>query len=1124
MNKQYRVVWNESSGTWAVASEISTARGKRASLSIASLAVSSVFGLAMLTVSAPAWSQSQCSATGSVYECSGAITEGVVISGSGDITVNSNADIAPTGTPGTGINVQNTGPGSITVNQQSGGITAWNDPSAPWIFPENGAGIFAANTATGTDITINIGESAAVSGNVDGVHVENYGTGATSVNVAGYVSGSDGAGVVVYGDAATTDLTVTQDGGAISGSRNGISVQNTGSGATTVSVSGEVRATDDHGIYANNNSSTGAALTIEQDGGNILGAQSGIQADNDGNGTTNISLSGDVYGTAQGVQARNGADTTGLTITQTAGSVSGNFGIVAENEGIGATNIDVAGNVAAAYGTGINAMNGSAASDLTVTQHGGSIGGTFYGISANNSGTGATNVRVASYVTATDSIGIYAYGGANSTDLSVVQTGGTIAGNYGGISADNSGTGATTVSVAGDVAAANGYGVYAHTGPTGKDLTVTQDAGSSITGRYGIWASNDGSGATSVTVEGDIATTSDVGVYAYNNSATTTDLTVSQNGGSIVSGAEGIQVGNYGTGATSINVAGDIASRSEFGVHASNGATATELTVTQAAGTITGARAGIWLENSGTGATNVSVAGDVIGTTGQGIHATSYSDASTGLTITQNSGTISGLDFGILTQNLGSGATIISTAGDVSSTFNDGISAYNKSIATDLTVTQSAGTIAGGGGGIYTYNDGTGATTVSVAGDIVSTNGEGIYAYNNSSATNMTVAQVAGSITSEDAGIHASNWGSGATNVSVAGSVTSASSYGLRVEGGFETNGLTTTQSGGAIVGDSGVYTDNKGTGATNISIAGDVTGNSVYGFGLSAYNGDSATELTIVQSGGTVKGGGVGIQAENNGTGATNVQVAGDVIGTDGYGLYAYNTWSSTNDLNVTQSAGTIMGGMFGVYSDNFGTGGASINVAGDVRGDTYDGVRAYNNGTATNLTVTQSAGSITGGGDGIHAENHGTGATNISVAGSVVGTGNGISAYNDENATDLNITQSSGVITGGRGIDVSNGGTGATNISVAGEVTSIYGTAIQAYNGATATDLTVTQTGGAITGATGIYADNQGTGATRISVAGDVRGDIVHGIYAYNSRSATDLTVTQTSGTISGLPYGIS
>ncbi|MFA9441948.1 hypothetical protein ACDA63_20155, partial [Uliginosibacterium sp. sgz301328] len=245
-------------------------------------------------------------------------------------------------------------------------------------------------------------------------------------------------------------------------------------------------------------------------------------------------------------------------------------------------------------------------------------------------------------------------------------------------------------------------------------------------------------------------------------------------------------------------------------------------------------------------------------------------------------------------------------------------------------------------------------------------------------------------------------------------------------------------------------------------------------------------------------------------------------VTGNTNYGIYAYND-AATTDLTITQSGGTIAGGSYGIGTEHQGTGATTVSVAGDIRASNY-GIDILNGATTTDLTVTQSAGNITSDGDGIHAENHGTGATNISVAGSVVGTVNGISAYNDENATDLNITQSSGVITGGNGIGADNHGTGATNISVAGEVTSANGTAIEAYNRATATDLTVTQTGGAITGGTGIYADNQGTGATRISVAGDVRGDILHGIYAHNSRSATDLTVTQTSGTISGLPYGIS
>ncbi|MFA9441916.1 beta strand repeat-containing protein, partial [Uliginosibacterium sp. sgz301328] len=953
----------------------------------------------MLTSSAPAWSQSQCSATGGVYECAGTITEGVVISGSGDITVNSTADIAPTAAPGTGINVTNTGAGSITVNQESGSIAAWTDPDAPWLYPENGGGIFAVNTAEGTDIAIHVGESASVSSSGEGIYVENHGTGATSVSVAGDVT-SAGQGISAYGDGATTDLTITQDGGAISGDQVGINALNYGSGATTVTVSGDVTGVYDVGIRASNASTTGADLTVIQNGGSISGPMGGIRTDNYGNGATNISVSGNVSGIVEGIHARNGGDTTGLTITQRDGTVSGNFGIVAENDGVGATTIDVAGNITAAYGAGINVMNGATTSGLTVVQRGGAIVGTSYGISANNSGTGAIDINVAGDVTSQSFAAISAYNAtATTTDITITQSAGNITGSYAGIDANNYGTGATSVTVAGNVTGTYGYGINAYNDSTATDLTITQSAGA-ISGAKGIYAQNHGTGATHVSVAGDVTATEGSGIDVTGGFETT-DLKVIQNGGTIAGYENGIIANNAGTGATEISTAGDVSGRSA-GIDVYNGPTTTDLTITQTGGTITAESTGIRAENAGSGSTIIQVAGDVTGGQSFGIYAANDT-ATKDLTVAQSAGTING---GIYALNEGTGATSVSVAGDVTSTSTDGLHVSGRSNTTDLTITQSGGTISASEAGIFASNAGTGATYIATAGDVVGGGLGGILATNGSTSTDLTVVQSGGTITGVGNALHAYNSGSGTTNVSVAGDLTSTSSNGIYVVGGNETTDLTFTQSGGAVTGAyEGISVDNEGTGATSISLAGNVTGAS--GNGLYVLGAAQTTDLTVSQSGGTVTGLYEGILAYNTGTGATHVSTAGNVAG-ENSGLHAYGG-SDTIGMTVAQTAGTITGGRTGIYVENFGTGATNVQVAGDVVATEAFAVYAYGDAATKGLAVTQSAGTVSGALSGIVTANSGTGATNIDVAGNVTGNTNyGIYAYNDAATTDLTITQS--------------------------------------------------------------------------------------------------------------------
>ncbi|MFA9441892.1 autotransporter outer membrane beta-barrel domain-containing protein, partial [Uliginosibacterium sp. sgz301328] len=1003
MNKQYRVIWNESSRTWAVASEISTGRGKRASLSVASVVISSFFGLAMLTSSAPAWSQSQCSATGGVYECSGTIAEGVVVSGSGDITVNSSADIAPTGAPGTGINVTNTGAGSITVNQDSGSIAAWTDPATPWLYGENGLGITATNTALGTDITINVGESASVLSDAHGISVKNSGTGATTVNVAGSVTSVEADGVDAQGGTTGTDLTVTQgSGGSISG-YSGIHAYNWGTGATTVSVAGDVTGSGDRGIDAYGASAT-TDLTVTQSGGTISGQSNGIWAKNDGTGATNINVAGDISSSNSAIEVFGGVTGTDLTVTQSGGTITAgkNVGIVAQNWGSGATTVNVAGDVTSAGHTGVLVNSEAHTTALTVIQRSGSI------------------------------------------------SGGT------GISATNSGTGATSISVAGNVTGTNNYGISAENGPSATDMTITQSAGNITASSDGIWAYNEGTGATSISVAGNITSADATGINVLNGE-TATDVTITQTSGTIFADCCGINAVNFGTGATSISVAGDVVGVEGLGIHALNGTATTGLTVTQRSGTISGMSDGISAENVGTGATDITVAGNVIGEYGRGISVDHYG-AATGVSITQSAGTISGGGDGILVFNSGSGPTTISVAGNVSGRYGDGISANNYEDTAGLTITQSAGTISGVRG-INAFNGGTGATNVSVAGNVFGVYGDGINAY-----------------------------------------------------GSFESTDLTLTQTGGTIEGESnGIYAYNSGTGATSISTTGDVSGENADG--IAVFSGSFTTGLTIAQSGGTVAGGNVGIHAENFGTGATNINVAGDVAGSAAYGVFAYND-GATQDLTITQSAGSIAGAMAGIYTENFGSGATNINVAGDVRGDINYGISAHNDFAATNLTVTQSGGTITGGAYGIATENQGSGATTVSVAGDVTADGHAIEAFNGQTATDLTITQSAGSISGTTGIVANNAGTGATTVVLAGDVTGTDGHGVQTESDTNVTGLSITQLGGTISGSeSGISAHDNGGIASVINIAGTVIGGEEAGITAVSNEGAS-VAITLMSG----------
>ncbi|MCB1442285.1 MAG: hypothetical protein KDJ72_04620, partial [Methyloceanibacter sp.] len=83
----------------------------------------------------------------------------------------------------------------------------------------------------------------------------------------------------------------------------------------------------------------------------------------------------------------------------------------------------------------------------------------------------------------------------------------------------------------------------------------------------------------------------------------------------------------------------------------------------------------------------------------------------------------------------------------------------------------------------------------------------------------------------------------------------------------------------------------------------------------VNAAGDDGATPGSIaINTNGALLGGDWGIRARNFGTGALTVTANGDVTGTARAGIEAYNNTSAT-DLTVTAGA-TVMGGTFGIYA----------------------------------------------------------------------------------------------------------------------------------------------------------------------------------------------------------------
>lgn len=349
---------------------------------------------------------------------------------------------------------------------------------------------------------------------------------------------------------------------------------------------------------------------------------------------------------------------------------------------------------------------------------------------------------------------------------------------------------------------------------------------------------------------------------------------------------------------------------------------------------------------------------------GQGVLA--INDVSGAVEITSN-GSITGID-GIYVINTGTGPTTVTSAGTAIGTIGNGVYVSNDGFATDLTVSQTGGTIFGADNGISTTNRGYGATAISVGGDVDGATENGIWAQNFANATGITITQAAGStITGYTHGIRADNWAAGAISITTAGIINQTQAgaanndtFGVYAYNSTAGTDIILTQTAGSISGNwFGMYANNQGSGSTTIISSGDAT--AIVRAGLYAYNAATADSIFVSQTSGTVKGGTYGVFADNAGTGSTTVTLSGDVIASGDYGVYSRNA-SSATDLTVRQTAGSVAG-RTGILASNRGTGTSLVSVGGAVRGGAGAGIQtiAANGSTvdiAASATVTATSG----------------------------------------------------------------------------------------------------------------------------------------------------------------------
>ncbi len=1006
------------------------------------------------------------------------------------------------------------------------------------------------------------------------------------------IVGTTGAGVSVRSGKTTTyggDVTLDgQSGATVAGATDGISLQWKGISSlnkTTISSIVSAKGYVGSGI----NVSAGAVTITGVD--NIYGSASGINA----LGALGVSIQG-VGGTGNLVEGAVG------------------HGIRAELTRSGSINIggdEAVGNVRGAiHGIYVDANK---ATSVTIDSAGGFVEG------------GATGILVDGYysplvtITTADVTGGDVTAGTGGDGIAVVKSikgltldssDGVVKGGANGIRAEITGAGAAPiVMTVNDVRGYGGAGIRATSSRTAGQITIQGSSGDIIGATDGIFARTVGPNITVRTLDsvtgqgghgldvdasgGDITISDITTIVGYGDGDQSTgdqghgvkavtfggDISIQRVGlgdGNLVEGKDGHGIYARSAESNFVNVAGDIKIGGE--VDSATGAVT-------GIGNVTGSRYGISAVSGLRADVDITIASTahIQGLSGPGVFARAggFEDGLISLK-GLSGGRITGATHGVDLYNQDS--LSIGYLDSITGLGGDGIKVH----ATFTTITSigavygtangivrtAAGKFAGisiqgvGLAGGVTGRDGNGINVTSIGNRSINIGGEvpvgdvtgGVIGiYSNTFYGGAVIDSSGGTVTGGVHGIvvtnseYQGNYGDARTNITTA-NVTGTTGDGIRVVDHYKDD-LTIDTSKGAVRGGArgihAAYDDNtsptfltvnyvRGYGAEGIRVT--TTGSNAH-ISVQGSSGDviGATDGILTHSTGanitvqtldSVTGqGGDGLDVSSNGgaitiSDVTTITGYGDdaTTGDDGHGVFAI---SAGGDISIQRLGvdGLVEGkDGAGIYAR---AGAGSVNIGGDADGaignvkGSYNGVDVAVGTGGGDLTINTSAGAVEGASTGISAGNYGSGAISITTAGVTGADRRGVYAYNGATATDMMIDTSRGAVTSGDydGILARNEGSGALSITAA-DVTVLTGLA-GAADGVDAvnygTDLTIVSTG-AVSGVDdGIDARNKGGGALSISASGAVSG-VYRGIVAYSygggGTSVTTADVTGTSG----------
>lgn len=891
------------------------------------------------------------------------------------------------------------------------------------------------------------------------------GRGAVGVGNNGVVTGATHGATIIGGRAGeASDIFIAGTGGFVGQAGNGLQIQNNGAGGVIVDIQGATSGTQ-HGIIIRDSgqggdvSVTTGAVTAG-DAGIVLYTQSQSAS------LTAISTGDITAGTGAGIRAVIDQTNASRAISITSGgATSGNVGVSALNNGTGRIDVVAEGSVRGTGQTGISLIGRDA---VTLIANG----------PVSSAETGARIVGGRTGVEA---------------DLTVRGTGSFTGENGSGLVVDNGGEGDVIVDIAGSISGMGGNGVGIVDNANGGNITVT--TGTVTSSLTSIHANSLSEGGTVlITANGDVTNTGselgESGILATLGQNATGNIGIVARGAVSGSGA-GIAAINAGTGVTVVRADGAVTGRRAQGLLAAGrGGVSVE-----ANGSVIGETVGALLEGGRAGvAADISVtgAGGFVGRTGNGLE---IQNNGTGAVTVDIAGASSGATNGIIVRDLGAGGDVSVETGAVSAGLN-GINLYTRSAAANLTAIAN--------------------------GDVTATGGAGIAATIENTSSDRFISIAARGTVSGFTGLAASHTGTGAISIAAEGPVTATGDFGLFAQGrgavDVVANGAVSGVAHGALVvgGRAGVASDvsvrgtggftgtagsgltvfNQGDGATTVDISG-ASAATTDGVTVTA-NQQSAGDVTVTA--GAVTAGRHGVYVESESVGSdVRVTTNGAVsAGANGIGIVArLDSEDAAGDILV-EANGSITGGR-GIVAQHLGSG--DISIEANARIDAASG---------SGITATGA------GGISVAVSNRVSGVNGLTIAGghAVDGGNLVVTGLGGFNGTD------------GNAVQIVNTGSGAVRYDVAGPVTAVNGNGIAIVDTAAGGDIDVITGDVSADSANGsaVAINSSSTrGSIDVTAYGALRGGLAGVQAVLESASALGSITINTVSTVDGR-FGIS